>query len=88
MITEVGIPTSVGTSHSGYNDRWHGHMTELDQAKHVSDMVTHLVEDGPWPVSPSAPLSLSLSLSLCMYEGVRVRLSLSLCCTSHVGAPG
>ena len=46
MITEVGIPTSLGTSHSGYNNRWHGHMTELDQAKHIIDMTDHMVRDG------------------------------------------
>ena len=59
MITEVGIPTSLGTSHSGYNNRWHGHMTEPDQAKHVIDMIDHMVRDGtpdrePRPARPGA----------------------------------
>ena len=46
IISEVGIPTSLGTSQIGYKGRWHGHMTERQQAEVVVDMISFMVEYG------------------------------------------
>ena len=48
IISENGIPTSLGTSHSGYGNRWHGHMTEAQQAQNIVDMATYMVQNGTW----------------------------------------
>ena len=44
IISEVGIPTSLGTSQIGYKGRWHGHMTERQQAQVVIEMISFMVE--------------------------------------------
>ena len=46
IITEVGIPTSLGTSHSGYANRWHGHMTEAQQAAILIQLVDFMFQSG------------------------------------------
>jgi len=46
IISEVGIPTSLGTSHSGYSNRWHGHMTEQRQAEILIEVVGFMVTYG------------------------------------------
>ena len=58
IISEVGIPTSLGTSHSGYANRWHGHMTEVQQADVLVEVISYMVEHGAahWPLFLPPPL--------------------------------
>jgi len=48
VVAEVGIPTSLGTAHISYpgKKRWHGHMTEREQANSLIDMLSHMLQTG------------------------------------------